>query len=274
MTITSSFNTYIGKKMDRTATTWFAKSLDKGLKHPAEYAAKMMVLSLITKDTINCGLYTYQSLHNDKIPEDKRGFVASLDLFNGILNVGGQLAAFALVERFLLPKWEGKIYSGVLKNLKTNTETVLTKSKAHLHPDTVHNDTLNVYKENLDLIAKKLKEKGSSITLEKLEKSLPNISDDLIKKVGHAGSKGKDLATGFKIIVTALATTALIKRTLTPLIATPLAAWRTENQKLKAAHKNDIKDEPILNPAMIDSTMAKVDAVKINSTKEKFNKTA
>ncbi len=54
-------------------------------------AATIALLSTTTKDLVNCAYYTTQSLHNKKIPEEKRKFVAGIDLSNGILNVLSQL---------------------------------------------------------------------------------------------------------------------------------------------------------------------------------------
>ena len=58
----------------------------------ASAAATIALVSNLSKDGVNCYYYVTQSLHNEKIPEEKRKFVASLDLSNGILNVITQLA--------------------------------------------------------------------------------------------------------------------------------------------------------------------------------------
>lgn len=272
MTKVSSFNQYVGKTMNDIATkTFIAKSLEKGFKNPAEYAAKMMVLSFITKDAVNCALYTYQSATNEKIPEDKRGFVAALDFFNGILNVGGQMASFYLVEQFLLPKWQGKLYTGVLKDPKTNLEKDV-RSTAPLAPDVVHKDTEHVIGSKAAEIKEALKKaKDCKITYEDVVKNTKNISDEIINKVGHAGSRGKDLATGFKIIVTALATTALVKRTLTPLIATPLASKMKDNFKSKDLMKHEDPNDKMLE-ATYKPWLTKAPESKNDLTQDKFQK--
>lgn len=56
-------------------------------------AARMILMANVAKDAINCGFYTYQSLNNKDIPEEKRKFVASLDLANGLLMISTQLLA-------------------------------------------------------------------------------------------------------------------------------------------------------------------------------------
>lgn len=244
MTIVSS----IGEAMNYTAKNWFAKSLENGLKHPAEYAAKMMVVSLVSKDFINCGFYTYQSLNNKKIPEDKRGFVAALDLVNGFINVGGQIATFFLVDRLLIPKLQGKLFTGVLKNPKTGAEETI-RSNAPLSPDKIYEYTLKVIREKGTELSEALKAEGK--TLQDLDAKA--IARELSQKIGHAGTIGKDITTGFGIVITALATTALIKRTLTPLIATPLAGMLKDNYMDKKSKKSDTA----MTPAMVDATMPK-----------------
>lgn len=272
MTKISSFHQYVGKTMNDTATKKFiAKALEKGYKHPAEYAAKMMVLSFITKDAVNCGLYTYQSATNEKIPEDKRGFVAALDFFNGILNVGGQMLSAWIVEQKFIPKWQGKLYTGVLKDPKTDAEIDI-KSTAPLAPDVVHQDVEYVIGSKAAEIKEALKKaKDCEITYEDVVKNTKNISDEIINKVGHAGSRGKDLATGFKIVVTALATTALIKRTITPLIATPLASKMKDNFKSKESKKPEDPNDKMLE-ATYKPWLTKASDNKNDLTQDKFQK--
>lgn len=249
MTKISSFSQYVGNKMNHTAKNWFANALEKGYQHPTEYAAKMMVWSLITKDAVNCGFYTYQSATNEKIPEDKRGFVAALDLVNGIINVGGQIGAFALVDRFLTPWLQGKYYTGVFKDQKTNTEKFM-RSDAPLSADVIYQDIEHVIGTKSTEIKEELKNaKDCKITYDDVAKNIKNISEDIIKKIGHSGTKGKDITTGVGIVVTALATTALIKRTLTPLIATPLAgALNNKYNHKKTEAPNDKMLEATYKP--------------------------
>ena len=56
-----------------------------------DMAEKKAIISTTTKDLVNCIYYTKQSLENEKIPEEKRKFVAGIDLANGIMNVSTQL---------------------------------------------------------------------------------------------------------------------------------------------------------------------------------------
>ena len=78
--------------------------------------ATAAVVSLVTKDALNCYYYVSQSLHNKKIPDDKRHFVAGLDLSNGILNIIFQLGLGRLIvnnsdkvfDKYIVPKYYGK----------------------------------------------------------------------------------------------------------------------------------------------------------------------
>ena len=79
----------------------------------ANAAVAIATVSNVTKDGVNCAYYVTQSLHNERIPEDQRKFVAGLDLANGLLNVCLQLgvtAAFTKTianafDKFIEPKF-------------------------------------------------------------------------------------------------------------------------------------------------------------------------
>lgn len=62
-------------------------------------AVTIATISNLSKDAVNCAYYVHQSLNNERIPEDKRKFVAGIDLANGILNVTLQgLVSYALTK--------------------------------------------------------------------------------------------------------------------------------------------------------------------------------
>lgn len=56
------------------------------------------VSSIIAKDGLGCYLYVTQSMNNKDIPDDKRKFVAALDLTNGVLMIALQLLMFFTVS--------------------------------------------------------------------------------------------------------------------------------------------------------------------------------
>lgn len=67
-------------------------------KDNAKFMSMIGVTSIVLKDGLGCYLYVKQSLNNDKIPEDKRKFVAALDLANGGLMIAMQLLMFFTIS--------------------------------------------------------------------------------------------------------------------------------------------------------------------------------
>lgn len=215
----------IGKFMNYMATRkWLKTTMEKAYKEPAKYTAKAVVISLVSKDVINTCVYTYQSLNNERIPKEKRSFVAANDLVLGFFNFAGQLIMAKLFEKHITPKIQS-LYTGHIKD--ANDVDQYTRSKAPLSPDNIHQYTQEVIKEQ----QAKLKDLKPE--------ELQSISKDVIKKLGGTGSKGKDIATGIAVIVTALATTALVKRTISPLFSTPIAGWLGDKWDKKGKDKAD-----------------------------------
>lgn len=271
----------IGKAINRTignginkCVKWApaAKFLENGPKDPASFAAKMMVISLISKDAVNCVIYTAQSANNERIPKDKRGFNAWLDAINGILNVGGQMISYFIVDSIFTPKWFGKAFSGTFKDPHSRKTFDLadkygngSKSKSRLLPDNIEgtiNDTIDMFLGKSDgkntankKLVNRVKEKLETIKIgdKSLKEVLVNISkedptgididmikkqikESVVKEFKENSSKYKSIEKGFALLVGALATTALVKRTLVPLIATPLAGNLSDWQEHR--HKN------------------------------------
>ena len=82
------------------------EKLSKGYQsNDAKIIAGVSVGSIVLKDGLGCVMYVKQSLNNEKIPEEKRKFVAALDLINGILMVGTQIGMF-----FLFNKCQDKLF--------------------------------------------------------------------------------------------------------------------------------------------------------------------
>lgn len=98
------------------------KVVDTGLKKPlnafsktniADWACKpknlgiLAISSIVLKDGLGCAMYVNQSLNNKDIPDDKRKFVAALDLTNGGLMILSQLATYFTISN---DKVQGQIF--------------------------------------------------------------------------------------------------------------------------------------------------------------------
>lgn len=269
MSINNVVNSKIGSGINKFVK-WspVSKFLEEGVKDPASFAAKMMVTSLISKDAVNCIIYTTQSANNKRIPEDKRGFNAFLDLFNGILNVGGQIISYCIVDSVFTPKWFGKSFSArfkdphskqttnledkygakAIRNSKFSADNISDLVKTTIDgvvSDKPADKTVPNYKI-INRIQEMIKNQKEAIT-----NMNPEQKEALIKKITEefkeGGSRYKSVEKGFSLVVGALATTALVKRTLVPLIATPLAGKMSDIQAARKADKKQQQQENIIN---------------------------
>lgn len=272
----SSINKTVGKGLNWVAERpYMTKQFDKAITDPAKFAAGMLVTSIITKDVVSGYLYTTQSLHNEKIPKEKRKFIAALDAVNCVLMVGGQFLIGKLIERSFTPKFFAKQFSGSVKDVDTKIETPLVgheADKASLAPNNLIGSVKDVFSpqedkdvsKNVRKIRQMLKEKGidwqkvQSLGDAERQAHIDDISKALIKKIGPGSTKFKAIETGFAILVGALATTALTKRTIVPLVATPIAGWGKEK------FMDDKKTQIVMTPAMANSTMPKTTLNKIS----------
>ena len=186
--IDSFYNSNIGKKLANPKAT-------------VATAALIATVSNVSKDAVNCAYYTLQSLNNERIPEDQRKFVAALDLSNGIMNVGVQLAtAFGLsawVESF----FDDKIAKS--KDLSLNEDVIKEKFK-------------------------KLPEELKKLTNEK--QFIKDYKAKMKPRIGIA-------RIGFTVLFVNIAMQILTKRIITPLFATPMASYFKE--KFEAAEKKE-----------------------------------
>lgn len=238
----SSISKGIGNTYNKIITSknivgrFFTRKFDQGLSDPARFAAAMLVTSIVSKDAIGCALYTSQSLNNKKIPEEKRPFVASLDLMNGIIMVGGQFLIGKVIDAKITPKLFGKRFAGFVTNPTTKETKSLSegeKLKSVLDPNNIEelvksvctNNTKGVSNPKLVKHIQKIMKKEnidvSSLTSDAIKK----ISEQLVKEYKAGGGKYKAIETGFGLLVGAIATTAITKRTIAPLLSTPLAGW-------------------------------------------------
>lgn len=178
------------------------------------FVSRVALVSALTKDAFGCYYYVTQSLDNDKIPEDKRKFVAALDLANGILNVGIQLTVGLWIDNNA-KNWLKSINVGKALKIE-NTEKIAAKITPMV------NKTLN-----------------KNFSVESVDKFLGK------QLMGQNGKVYKWLNVGFRATIMLVATQIIIKRMVVPFLATPLASWFKNNYMTKPENKEhkELKQE-------------------------------
>ena len=153
-----SIGTGIAKATNWKPAKWLGKKFEQD---PEKALAMATVTSIILKDGIGCAMYVTQSLHNDKIPEKKRKFVAALDLTNGVLMIGAQILSFLAMRKYSGPIFE-KIFSKSFNKIsKANTISRMRMQDAHPYKKTVYDkmfgsvkdDALGLFKFVVDIAA-------------------------------------------------------------------------------------------------------------------------
>lgn len=202
-----SIGNSIGRTVAKATNTKPAQWLcNKFEQDPEKALAMATVSSIILKDGIGCAMYVTQSLHNEKIPEKKRKFVAALDLTNGVLMIGAQIAMFLAMR-----KYSGPIFEKLFKKSFNPISKANTISKMRMQDS-----------------------KKPTGALKKL------IYDKEYEKVR------KDALGLFKFVVDIAAATIVGKRIVVPLIATPLAKkveTKLDTKKNGSAEHADTKQE-------------------------------
>lgn len=202
----------IAQGMGYLSKTRPLKALGKAWnKNPDGVLAGATVASIILKDGIGCAMYVTQSLNNKKIPDEKRKFVAALDLTNGGLMILAQIAMF-----FAMRKFSGPIF-----------KKVFGKSFSEL-----------AKKQTIARLQMKAAKTGKGFAkYMKLEKVFDKVEKD-----------GKDL---FKFVLDIAAATIIGKRVIVPLIATPFAKkvenWMNKKDAEKAGNnKEAVNAAPVM----------------------------
>ncbi len=172
-------------------------------ENPTDIAKLLALISTTTKDGVNCYYYTTQSYNNKKIPEDKRKFVAGIDLANGILNVITQLTLGLFVNK-KSDKWFEKIFKGGIVPTPENVKTYQQKANKLLHSSSL---TKHINCSEREIV-------------------------DAIKKTNKI-AKG-----GFGVIAVLLVTQIVAKRMIVPFLSTPLAGF-FKNYLEKREHKGE-----------------------------------
>ncbi len=203
------------------------KLMEKNFAHtmmpenPTDVAKALALASTTTKDAVNCYYYTTQSYNNKEIPEDKRKFVAGIDLANGILNVITQLTLGLVVN-----KQSDKLFEKMFKG------GIVAKP-----------ENIAKYKQKVNALLQK-----SNLT--KHISSTEAEIKDAIKKTNKI-AKG-----GFGVIAVLIVTQIIAKRMIVPFLSTPLAGF-FKNYLDKREQKNGIKTE---TPVTVDNQQSKVDS--------------
>lgn len=156
---------------------------DQFQKNPEKTLALTTISSIVIKDGVGCYKYVTQSLNNDKIPEEKRSFVAALDLTNGFLMIAAQIGMFLLMKKFSKPLFEKLFKKSFNPQMKKDLEYMIRAEQ----------------KKAGEMPARKLN----------IEKSYQKVKEDTLGL--------------FKFVVDLAAATIIGKRIIVPLIATPLA---------------------------------------------------
>lgn len=179
---------------------------NKFIKNPEGALAAATVTSIVIKDGIGCAMYVTQSLNNKKIPDEKRKFVAALDLTNGVLMIAAQIAMFLAMR-----KYSGKIFDKIFKKSfnPDNKSNAITRfrMKASQIGETIY---------------KKMK---IGKDYESFKKSATDV---------------------FKFCLDIGAATIVGKRVIVPLIATPMAGkvekWMNKDEEGQDTKQTDKKN--------------------------------
>ena len=96
----------------------------------AAWIAGLGVASVILKDGFGCYLYVKQSLNNKKIPEDKRKFVAALDLANGGLMILLQiLLTYTISKKAFQEKMFNKLFGKLFNRQSSKSVQAVMEQK-------------------------------------------------------------------------------------------------------------------------------------------------
>ena len=202
---------------------------EKFQENPEGTLAATTVASIVVKDGIGCYKYVTQSLNNKDIPDDKRAFVASMDLTNGSLMIGTQIAMFYLMRKYSAPMYN------------------------------------KLFKKSFSPKAKR--DMLTWLRMESQKAKLPQPKKNAVEKIFEEKRKeGLDL---FKFIFDVGIATIIGKRIITPFIATPLASIvqqkffpldkDKENVDLEEQFENKVDE---IKDSIEDKVENKIDNVK------------
>ena len=191
-------------KIMETSAKWIGKATksrplrklgEKFQENPEKALAMTTVASIVVKDGVGCYKYVTQSLNNDKIPEERRGFVAALDLTNGVLMILAQIAMFAAMRKYSEPifnkLFKNSFNEKMLSNIGTKIRMLAGKDaprKLNIEKEynKVRKDALDLFKFVADIAAATIV--GKRIIVPFIATPLANVVKD--KMDTHKGKKG------------------------------------------------------------------------------------
>lgn len=204
--IGTKFGEYAAKGIGSFARNKHVRNICEKFKDdPIKYAGYATLASLATKDAVGCYLYVTQSLNNKKIPEDKRRFVANMDLTNGILNVVTQIALTFGLKKFYRPMFDKMLYKSFNKKACKELITAYRKDA----------------KASGDAVLRKLE----------AEKKLKETKDTIY--------------SAFEATMNIVVATIIAKRCVVPFLSTPLTQYFTNrhDKKVEAQKAKEQKSD-------------------------------
>ena len=125
----------ITKPLKKFANSSLMENVCKNYRNNNDkFITAFSVASIVAKDGYGCYIYVKQNEKNKEIPEDKRKFLTGLDLANGLLMMGVQVATFfALTKTNAFSKLFNKTIG---KNFTAEKLNIVTKNVQNKLPKT------------------------------------------------------------------------------------------------------------------------------------------
>ena len=155
------------------------------------------ILSIIAKDGIGCIMYVTQSLNNKNIPDDKRKFVAALDLTNGGLMIAAQIIMHMTISNKLV---QAKMFKRMFgKQFDRNAAKIIHSLTKNIdkYKGTTPQEINEFLGRNKDTAAAALTSLTSLVAATTIGKRIivPFIATPLASKVENWMNKGKSEVT-------------------------------------------------------------------------------
>ncbi|MBR2430273.1 hypothetical protein IKB17_02265 [bacterium] len=155
---------FVAKALGMLSKTKPVKKMTRAFQENPETALVLTTVgSIVIKDGIGCKRYVSQSLNNEKIPEERRSFVAAVDLVNGIIMIVTQIAMFFLMRKISEPMFnkmfkksfnsqaKRDILSKISEEYIKMGQTVPTKIDANKAYEKARSDALKIFKTIADV---------------------------------------------------------------------------------------------------------------------------